>query len=58
MPLSNQQQLEYVRTYLHSLQAKDIEAGEEDDIELSVAVHFLEEVAETVANIDFKETKE
>ena len=58
MPLSNQQQLEYVKSYLQNLQEKDVEAVEEEDVQLSVAIHFLEEVTETVANIDFKETKQ
>tara|TARA_Y100001936_G_scaffold100477_1_gene98809 strand:+ start:15239 stop:15421 length:183 start_codon:yes stop_codon:yes gene_type:complete len=58
MPLSNQQQLEYVKSYLQNLQERDVEAAEEEDVQLSVAIHFLEEVTETVANIDFKETKD
>lgn len=58
MPLSNQQQLEYVKSYLQNLQDRDTEAAEEEDVQLSVAIHFLEEVMDTVANIDFKETKD
>ena len=58
MPLSNQQQLEYVKSYLQNLQDRDTEAAEEEDVQLSLAIHFLEEVMETVANIDFKETKD
>ena len=58
MPLSNQQQLEYVKSYLQNLQERDVEAAEEEDVQLSVAIHFLEEVMDTVANIDFKETKD
>ena len=58
MPLSNQQQLEYVKSYLQNLQDRDTEAAEEEDVQLSVAIHFLEEIMDTVANIDFKETKD
>ena len=57
MALTNQQQLEYVKNYLEELVRRDMEAAEEDDVMLSVAIHFLEEVIETVANIDFKEVK-
>lgn len=54
MPLSNQQQLEYVKQYLEEQCRRDMEASEEEDVMLSVAIHFLEEVMETVANKEVK----
>ena len=51
MALTNQQQLEYVKNYLEELVRRDMEAAEEDDVMLSVAIHFLEEVIEEVSDI-------
>jgi|TARA_B110000438_G_scaffold31065_1_gene30564 hypothetical protein len=52
MALTNQQQLEYVKHYLEELGRRDIEAAEEEDVMLSVAIHFLEQVIEEVSDIE------
>jgi hypothetical protein len=51
MPLSNQQQLEYVKQYLEEQCRRDMEATEEEDVMLSVAIHFLDQVIEQVQEV-------
>jgi len=51
MALTNQQQLEYVKNYLEEQCRRDMEAAEEEDVMLSVAIHFLEEVIEQVQEV-------
>ena len=52
MGLTNEQRLEYVKHYLEELGKRDMDAAEEEDVMLSVAIHFLEQVIEEVSNIE------